>query len=358
MTQPDPSNATPPASGQGHLGELATGVAIALLLSHALAGEHLEHAAARHAVAPVRAAASGLTAWVAREWVSRFGSLTAPIDPVQWAALQPDITQRLRAVQPASPADTLRDYAVRAQRMGTRQGAQDLAVKPPDTLPLPVSYYQWADTAAEHITKRYDAAERLLGTQPVTTHADVVTALAPTHAAGSDVERDARTLVNTALNQGLHDVADQHAAELLWVSEKDACVVCAALSGTVVGTDEDFPADATFGRNPTSWWQPEGHVGPLRPPRHPRCRCRCEPWFGHAGPPGSLTLPQALKREAKRAVILGWALESEPDSVRRDAAARLLAKGTSLPKSVVARAKRRVASDGKFKRPVPTGDGK
>lgn len=71
-----------------------------------------------------------------------------------------------------------------------------------------------------------------------------------------------------------------------------------------------------------------------------------------------MSLPQALKREAARSVIKGWALESEPDSVRRDAANRLLQRGgAGLPKSVQARARRQVASEGKFKRAVPTGDG-
>jgi hypothetical protein len=66
----------------------------------------------------------------------------------------------------------------------------------------------------------------------------------------------------------------------------------------------------------------------------------------------------ALKREAARSVIKGWALESEPDSVRRDAAARLLARGgAGLPKSVQARARFQVDHATRFKRPVPTGDG-
>jgi hypothetical protein len=324
-----------------------------LLLRHAAQALHLEHGAARRATTPVRAAAVELSRWAAAQWIRTTGGIDKPLDAIDWARLQPELVQRLRTSRP-DPASTLPLDVEQAYRLGARQATTALGLPTreatlPATLPLP--------DLAKTIDKRWQMSERLLSTQPIQSWDQLTVAFAPAHGAVSDVDRDVRTAVNTAVNLAAHDAAVEHGAQLLYFAEPDACVVCLALAGTVVDADEDFPADATFGRHPTPWWTPEGHAGPLRPPRHPRCRCRCEVWLGHNGPPGSTTLPDALKREARRSIALGWALDSEPDSVRRDAANRLLARGANLPKSVRARARHQVDHAKTFKRPVPTGDG-
>jgi hypothetical protein len=352
VSQPD--NTTPPASGQepdGHLGELVTAVAIALLLRHAAQALHLEHAAGRRATTPIRTAAVGVSRWASAQWIRTTGGLDQSVDPIQWLRLQPTLIQRLREAKP-DPAPTLPLDVEKAYRLGARQATTALGlphprpVEPP-TLPLP--------DLGKAIDRRWDTAERLLTVRPVQTWEDVAVALAPIHGAVADVDRDVRTAINTAVNLAAHDAAVEHGAELLWFAEPDACVVCLALAGSVVGADEDFDETATFGRHPTPWHRSSGE--PLRPPRHPRCRCRCEPWLGHAAGGGVTTLPMALKREAQRSIALGWALDSEPDSVRRDAANRLLARGANLPKSVKWRARHQVDHAKTFKRPVPTGDG-
>lgn len=353
MTQPS-DNATPSGSGQSHLGELTLAAALLLLTSHAAEALRFEHAAALEAHRQTQAPAADLLRWITQLWVQRFGSLTAPIDPVQASGITAELAHRLHNTTRPDPTLLLEQQAEKAVRLGARQGAADVGVTKP--LPVEVSKptLRLATDAATKVAKRYDDTQRLLKTQPITTHADVVTILAPTQAAAADVDAASRTITNTALNEGLAKTAEHHGADLLWFAEPDACVVCAALAGSVVAHTDDFDESLTFGRKPTSWYR--AGDGPLRPPRHPRCRCRCEVWLGHAGPPGSMSLPDALKREAKRAIILGFALDSEPDSVRRDAADRLLKRGTALPKSVQARARRRVASDDKFKQPVPTGE--
>lgn len=347
MTTPD--NTTPTASAQpdGHLGELATAVAVGLLLRHAAQALHLEHAAGRRAVTPIRAAAVELSRWAAAQWIRTTGGIDKPLDAIDWARLQPELVQRLRTARP-DPAPALPLDVEQAYRLGARQATTALGLPAreatlPAALPLP--------DLAKTIDKRWQMSERLLATQPIQSWDQLTVALAPAHGAVADVDRDVRTAVNTAVNQAAHDAAVEHGADLLWFAEPDACVVCLALAGSVVGADEDFDADATFGRHPTPWFGSK----PLRPPRHPRCRCRCEPWLGHGG--GPVSLPMALKREAQRSIALGWALDSEPDSVRRDAANRLLARGANLPKSVKARARHQVDHATKFKRPVPTGDG-
>jgi len=268
MSQPD--NATPAASGQpdSHLGELATAAAILLLLSHGDDALTLEHRAAEQASRPVRVAARDLSRWVTRQWVLRFGSLDARPDPVAWSGLAPAVVQQLRAVQP-DPAPVVAAYASRALALGTRQGAATLALPVTPAVPDPVTERMAAATTRT-VAARYDTAEQLLTSTPVQSRDDAMTALAPTHAAAADVERDARTIVNTALNVGGQQVAEANGADLMWESLRDACVVCLALSGTVVGHDEDFPAHATFGKSPTPWWTPDGTTL-LRPPRHPRC---------------------------------------------------------------------------------------
>ena len=96
-----------------------------------------------------------------------------------------------------------------------------------------------------------------------------------------------------------------------------------------------FDATATFGPKPMRW-VPTGGLD--APPRHPACRCRLMPWFEpDADVTGSIPrqrgsrpefvavdLPAALRREAERSVLNGWALPSEHTSVRAKAAARLL----------------------------------
>lgn len=352
MTQPD--NTTPAASGQpdSHLGELGTAAAILLLLAHGDDALALEHRAAEQASRPVRVAARDLSRWVTREWVLRFGSLDARPDPVAWSGFAPAVVQQLRAVQP-DPAPVVAAYASRALALGTRQGAATLALPVTPAVSDPVTERMAAATTRT-VAARYDTAEQLLTSTPVETRDDAMTALAPTHAAVADVERDARTIVNTAINMGGQQVAEANGTDLMWESLRDACVTCLALSGLVVGHDEDFPAHATFGKSPTPWWTPDGTTL-LRPPRHPRCRCRCVPYRGHAGPPGSPTLPEALRREAQRSILKGWSLPSESERVRVAAAERLLARGSNLPKTVQQVARDAVKRGRFIDRTVPHG---
>jgi hypothetical protein len=380
------SNATPAASGQEHLGELAAAAAILLLLAHDAAAEAFERRVAISATTSVQLTAQTLITWTARTWVTRYGSLDTRIDPGQWADLRPLVIREIRAAATTiDPAPAVAASVRDAYALGIEQAAEELGVPAvPDllgsALPSPVvrdeqppridtrratpkpSRIRPAPPAAEEMAQsttttariRYEKAERLVSAVPVETHAELVEALSPAQAAVNDVDRDTRTVVNTALNEGAAAVAEHHDADLLWMSERDACVVCLALAGTVVAHNEDFPIHATFGAKPTEWRTPSG--GLRRPPRHPRCRCRCVPWLGHVGPGPSL--PEVMKREAERSVLRGWSLPSESEQVRIQAAERLLARGTTLPKTVQERARGAVRRGRFTSRDVPQISGR
>jgi len=62
--------------------------------------------------------------------------------------------------------------------------------------------------------------------------------------------------------------------------------------------------------------------------------------------PGEVTLPEALKREARRSVARGFSLPSESEAQRLAATDRLLREGAGLPKTVEAAARRAVDRGG------------
>lgn len=171
-------------------------------------------------------------------------------------------------------------------------------------------------------------------------------------AAAEQVERRVEDAVAwhmlNAEQEAVADVARQRDMALIWVPERDACVVCQALAGEVVDPGQSFDVTATYGREsalPAVW--PKADYLP-HPPRHNRCRCRCEL---HSREDTGVVM--ALKREARRAIVYGYRTDGQSSSERRDAADRLLAKGARLPKTVEARARRLVANPEPFGGPVP-----
>lgn len=125
---------------------------------------------------------------------------------------------------------------------------------------------------------------------------------------------------------------------VVWVAERNACLVCLALSGHVSDPNQGvgFDEDATFGpHKPTPAWPPGMPL--MAPPRHPNCRCRLRIISAD-----NVLVPQALRREAERSVARGW---SGYDSrrARLHAADRLLSRANRLPRTVNERAARDVA---------------
>lgn len=125
---------------------------------------------------------------------------------------------------------------------------------------------------------------------------------------------------------------------VVWVAERDACLVCLALSGHVIdpNTGAGFDEEATFGKPgsaPSVW--PLG-MPLMSPPRHPNCRCRLRVISAT-----QTMVPAALRREAERTVARGWSNHASRVS-RLSAADRLVAAPNRLPMTVNERARRDV----------------
>lgn len=154
-----------------------------------------------------------------------------------------------------------------------------------------------------------------------------------------------------ANQQAVSDTAERRGLELIWISERDACVVCLALNGDVVAPGDTFDVTATYGdvdKAPVVW--PDAETL-LHPPRHNRCRCRCEVHDAER----DHAFAAALKRESDRAIVYGWRTDSESGEVRRRAADKLLAAGVRLPASVKHRGEILIKEPGRFGGPVPDG---
>jgi hypothetical protein len=195
------------------------------------------------------------------------------------------------------------------------------------------------DTADARAQASLGEAAQLARTLPMDRQSDVTAVTSKATSAVNGARRDTAFVAERAVAAGIATETARAAADpdvpgepgLLWLAERDGCLICAALSGHVVAAGDLFP-DVTFGDRPLGWRVPH-------PPAHPHCRCRVRPY---SGPPPSddisATDPASvLAREARRSVARGWsAYDSEPARLR--AADRLVRKGADLPASVVARA--------------------
>lgn len=205
------------------------------------------------------------------------------------------------------------------------------------------------DTAEDRAQAHLDAAVDLARTLPMDSEADVNAVAAKATTAVNGARRDAAWVAERSASAGVAAETERVAADptvdgepgLLWLSERDGCLACLALSGQVAAAGDLFP-DVTFADHPLD-------LDPVPyPPRHPHCRCRVRPYDG---PPPTDDMSaddpaSALAREARRSVLRGWsASDTEPARLR--AADRLVQQGANLPASVVARALRNLA-DGEF----------
>lgn len=327
---------------------------------HDVAALALEVAAAVAATKALKGQLDAIVKSSLLAWTKAFGSLRSQQSGTKFAGFMENLSNDLARIR-VDPRPVLLDYSERARLLGVRQGFREAGETPESLGGL--RDFGAAVNAAQAVTRareRIDTAARLASVTREGSYTVVTRAIAPVQQAANQVEATARTMTNTALNQGIADVAAHVGGKLLWVAERDACVVCAALSGHVVNVGEEFNANATFGAKPMTW-VPEG--GLLRPPRHKNCRCRTTVWLGSAGPL-PVDLPQALRREAERGILRGFARPSESERARAQAADRLLSRigmskgsrspsGWQVPQSVKERADRAL-SKGRFTTgPVP-----
>lgn len=334
----------------------------ALVWEHMAEALAVEEAAAVTVAGPLRDELSGLLKAFGLRWVREFGPLGDRTQQTgsAFVALMADLGNALSRIGVGDAAARLREVASEARLLGRRQGYVEAGVKAAaaevSALDLD-AIGQSVDVTAE--------AEALLAKSSVlpTTYqrgsfATVTRTVSVAQQAVNRLDGAARAVTNEQINRGIAAVATALDGRLLWIAERDACATCLALSGHFPDDDGLFDKDATFG-NPIRWVPPGGLK---TPPRHKWCRCRTTVWLGEvtdATPPipqqrgtrpefAHVDMPTALRREAERSVLNGWALPSEPASVRAKAAARLLHRivdgrapsGWQVPKRVRSDAER------------------
>ncbi len=153
------------------------------------------------------------------------------------------------------------------------------------------------------VVQRVRVARAALSTAE--TKDDAEAAIAVAAKSINDVARVARTVANQASNEGLAFSASLDDGLIaVWQPERDACIRCLNRAG-------DIDPDAL-------------------PPEHPFCRCRLRVLERETG----IVIARSIVREAERSILRGWSQPSESQRVRIDAARKLLARGTNLPKSV------------------------
>lgn len=325
----------------------------------------LERRAIEAASGPLRRRLSDIYRSTSARYVLMFGGLDQPADPVQAQQLVEHLSLDLEQLRRYDPTPALAAALGEARQAGVAYANRHLPDPVPvDSVPVDEVAQQVVADVPAAISEAVDAAQKFAETLPVTSWDDVQKVVGKASQTATGVERRTSWAVNRANSAAVRKVAAERGALLLWVAEPDACVICLALSGHTIDptSGEGFDEEATFGKPgsaPDVYPPGEPLMGP---PRHNYCRCHPEVWYGPVVPVGgpeetslynrpgvgaNVDLPAALRREAKRSILYGWSVPSESSTVRLDAAARLLAKGAGLPKSVEAKAHAAVKS-GKF----------
>lgn len=271
-------------------------------------------------------------------WVTAFGSTAAE-------AGNPSVLRRLlatiraairRLLAPLGPRaqEALTDALAEAVLLGARQHAafvseatdrrtRTVRARPSRTL------RQRTAALADAVAERRDRALAALRPASARRWSGVQTGIGIARSALSAVRGHITTIVGEAVNEGAQAGIDHAGAKKVWISERDACVTCAAYAGLTVAADAKFPAGLS--------WDPNqrGRGDELAsPPKHPNCRCRVTAWRDDWDAEGVPSFPDSLRREARRSIARGWSLPTESGAARIRAARELLRTGAGLPKSV------------------------
>lgn len=348
----------------------------AIIWTHADEVLLAEEQAATKAAGPLRDALTAIRNTFTLRWRRQFGSITArgPQSGPLFRAFMGDLADEVGRVTPGAAESRLAEVAADAHLLGQRQARTELGMPASKaTAPrLAMATQQDIGHAVDQARMKIRKAEALTRTYRRGDYPTVRGVLAIADQAGNGLDGTARTLVNEAVRDGVATVATAVGARLLWIAERDSCLTCAALAGHLSDRETGLFGDgAGFGGRRAQFAGSE-FVGP---PAHEHCRCRVTPWLDpeqqdlrDAIPRqrGSAltdpTLPEALRREAERSVLNGWALPSEPTSVRVKAAQLLLdritdglaSSGWQVPTSVRRDATRDLKA-GKFRtRAFPT----
>lgn len=243
----------------------------------------------------------------------------------QWTAARRAVAGDLRRIRPRLAVQTTR-MLPRAAQLGARHlGA-----------PLPAGHDPLADDVLAAAIDTLDASVRArlvtaaarLTTDPIDTPARLDDAAARIDSARTTAEGTVGDAVARAAAGGTTAAADDTDTDLVWWSERDACLSCTSMAGAVRTPGGLFVPVAILAPRIIPWLP----GGITAPPAHRSCRCHLEV--------ATEGLAAALAREAERSVARGEsAYDSGPARLR--AIDGLLRHGHRLPASV----RRRAAED-------------
>lgn len=331
----------------------------------------LEMASARKVTARLRKAAAVMLALVLTEAAKAQAAQSGQLTPAQQqaardalnaaaAGLSVDVAAQTTAAVAAAVALALRQEAPLLRTMGI--DAKTIRVRLND----PVLSQAGQSSERVLLDAIGDVRQTLAG--PLVTRADLEAIAVKVGSVAPRVERNVRFLTNRAINQATYQVAASTATlatppltgeppisgnnrsplvaqgmRVVWVAERNACLVCLGLSGHVIdpNSGDGFDEEATFGKRgsvPAVW--PFG-MPLMSPPRHPNCRCRLRIIAAD-----NTAVPEALRREAERSVARGWSAH-DSRKARLGAAGRLVQRANRLPRTVNERAAKNVA-EGRF----------
>lgn len=291
------------------------------LVDNAEALLEIEKAAARKATTPLRKPFQRVLALLISAWPGDDASDEAKAAVIKRLNLGP-----LLGVTDAVESAIL-SSSLEALSSGIETGIQqatDSGVPLNDSFKrtLPESVVSAARATGDAIREQVSKARALL--RVASTLAEAQQAVSVAGHAINRVEASSRWATNKASNEGLSAVNERsNDLVLIWKNERTACVHCLAYAGRMSNGD-GYPGGLTYGDKPLSTERIPS------PPLHPNCRCT--QYVLHRDVAGAVA--KGLVREAKRSVLRGWSVPSESNAVRIYAAKRLLAQGSTLPKSV------------------------
>lgn len=262
-------------------------------------------------------------------WLAEFGDIDEePADP---EAARGFVARAVQLLADALDPDLVDDAAAARAWLAAYALGTDHALDTAPALPLSMPT---RDAAPDLGLSRAVAEQAVRALSELRTsavaargYAAVAGAMAQADRSATRVESAVAFETTRAAAEGVRDVAAVTSGHVLWVAERDGCLSCLAYAGQTATASGVFPSGLTFGDRPLD--PPGPLVGPAL---HPRCRCSLEVWH-----PADVGVVEALRREAKRSVLQGIALDSE--AARLQAADNLLAAGAGLPRTVEDRAR-------------------
>jgi hypothetical protein len=293
-------------------------------------------------------------------WVAAFGSVQAEAgDPAALRRILTTIRGTIRrflgSLAPRAQ-QALDDALTEGVLLGARQHAVFLeeatgrTARPVNSRPSR-DLRRRAAAIGTAIAERRDRALTMLRPQRARRWSDVQAGIGVAHSALPAARSHIATSINEAVNEAAQEAIDYQGQRKLWISERDACVTCAAYAGMTVAADAAFPPGLSF--DPNQMGRDDRVLD--GPPKHPHCRCRIVAWQDNWAPEGVPSFPDSLRREARRSIARGHSLPTESGASRIRAARELLRTGAGLPKSVEEFAASAVAAGRFANRAVPTG---